>query len=350
MTGPILVAIGTLATCWVLTGWVRRYALRTSMLDLPNPRGSHSVPTPRGGGLAIAVTALSGVALAGGLGWVSAVVASALVGGGLLVAAVGWADDRGGLPPSVRLLVHFAAAGWALWWLGGLPALEAGWGPIQLGLAGSVVALLGIVWAINSYNFMDGIDGLAGGEALSVGLLGSLFLVANDHAGLATVPLLIAASSAGFLWWNWPPARIFMGDVGSGLLGFLFGALAVASERSGALPAFAWVVLLGVFAFDATATLVTRVLRGEAWHQAHRSHAYQRAVQSGWSHGQVTRTVLLLNLGLAGLVWVGVRWPALRFPAGLFACAGLATLFLGVRRVWPFRTDRGAQEGLPTKR
>ncbi|MGH7525792.1 MAG: MraY family glycosyltransferase [Gemmatimonadales bacterium] len=342
----MLLVLGALAASWALTGWVRRYALRKSMVDLPNPRGSHSVPTPRGGGLAIAITALGGVALAGALGWVPRPTAIALVGGGVLVAGVGWVDDRKDVSRSVRLTVHFVAAGWALWWLRGLPALETGFGSVSLGLAGSAIALLGIAWATNCYNFMDGIDGLAGGEGVSVGLLGSLLLVAGGHADLAMVPLLIAAASAGFLVWNWPPARIFMGDVGSGLLGFLFGTLAVASERSGALPVLAWIVLLGVFGFDATATLLRRVLRGEVWYQAHRSHAYQRAVQSGWSHAQVTKTVLLLNLGLAALVWIGWRWPVVRLPAGLVALTGLAALFLNVRRIWLVRTDRGAKEGL----
>ncbi|MGH2708063.1 MAG: MraY family glycosyltransferase [Actinomycetota bacterium] len=334
----MLLAFGALATSWVLTGWVRRYALRESMVDLPSPRSSHSVPTPRGGGLAIAIAALGGIALAGALGWIPRQAAIALVGGGVLVAGVGWVDDRRDVSHSVRLTVHFVAGGWALWWLGGYPAVETGFGSISVGPAGSAIAALGIAWATNCYNFMDGIDGLAGGEAVSVGLLGALLLVAGGHPGLAMVPLLISAASAGFLSWNWPPARIFMGDVGSGLLGFLFGTLAVASERSGALPVLAWVVLLGVFAFDATATLLRRVLWREVWYQAHRSHAYQRAVQSGWSHAQVTRTVLLINLGLAALVWIGWRWPVVRLPAGLIALTGLAALFLSVRRIWLVRT------------
>ncbi len=333
MTGRLLLALAAMAASWALTGWVRYYALRESMVDLPNPRGSHSAPTPRGGGLAIAITALGGIALAGALGWVPGPPAIALVGGGLLVAGIGWVDDRRDVSRSVRLAVHFVAAGWALWWLGGFPAFETGFGPVPLGRAGSAVAILGIAWATNCYNFMDGIDGLAGGEAVSVGLLGALLLVAGGHPDLAIVPLLIAAASAGFMGWNWPPARIFMGDVGSGLLGFLFGTLAVASERSSALPVLAWVVLLGVFAFDATATLMRRVLASEVWYQAHRSHAYQRAVQSGWTHAQVTGTVLLINLGLAALVWIGWRWPVIRLPAGLIALAGLAILFLSVRRI-----------------
>lgn len=347
MTGRVLLGLTVLLWSWALTGWVRRYALRRSIVDLPNQRSSHSTPTPRGGGLAIAISALSGIALAGALGWTPWQETIALVGGGLLVAAVGWGDDRWNVTVPVRLMVHLVAAAWAIWWLHGLPALETGFGEVALGPAGSVVAVLGIAWATNIYNFMDGIDGLAGGEAVSVGLVGALMLFAGGHGDLAMVPLLIAAASAGFLGWNWPPARVFMGDVGSGLLGFLFGTLAVASERSGALPLLAWLVLFGVFGFDATATLLRRILWGEVWYRPHRTHTYQRAVQSGWSHAQVTRAVLLLNLVLAGLVWAGLRWPALRLPAGLVAFAGLAVLFLRVRRIWLFRADRDAEEGVP---
>ncbi|MBA3556407.1 MAG: glycosyltransferase family 4 protein [Gemmatimonadales bacterium] len=330
----MLLALGVLVAAWALSGWVRRYALRRSMVDLPNPRGSHSTPTPRGGGLAIAISGLSGLALAGALGWVPGRAAAALVGGGILVAGIGWADDRGNVPAAARLAVHLLAASWALWWLGALPTLETGLGAVSLGDAGWAVALVGIAGATNIYNFMDGIDGLAGGEAVSVGLLGAVILLAAGHGDLALVPLLIAAASAGFLSWNWAPARLFMGDIGSGLLGFLFGTLAVASENAGALPVLAWLVLFGVFAFDGTATLLRRFLRGEVWYQPHRSHTYQRAVQVGWTHEQVTRAVLLLNLVLAALVWAGERWPALRFPAALVAFGGLAVLFWRVQRTW----------------
>lgn len=328
----LLLAGAVLVVSWALTGLVRRYALRTAMVDLPNPRSSHSRPTPRGGGLAIAVAALVGIALAALLGWTPPRVAAALVGGGVLVAGIGWVDDRREVPATLRLAVHFAAAAWALWWLDGFPAMRTGPATLELGPAGWLVGLIGIAWATNSYNFMDGIDGLAGGEAVSVGLLGGLILCAMGRPDLSAVAWLAAASSAGFLIWNWPPARIFMGDVGSGLLGFLFGTLATASERSGALPALAWVVLFGVFAFDATATLLSRALRGEPWYQAHRSHAYQRAVQRGWSHGQVSGAAIALNVGLAVLVWIGWRRPELQLPAALVALLVLAALFFALRR------------------
>jgi Fuc2NAc and GlcNAc transferase len=184
---------------------------------------------------------------------------------------------------------------------------------------------------------MDGIDGLAAGEGASVGLLGWLLLAGAGDGGLSLVSLVLAAASAGFLAWNLPPARIFMGDTGSGLLGFLFGTLALASERSGQLPALGWIILLGLFAFDASVTLLTRVLRGQRWYEAHRSHAYQRAVQSGWSHGQVTGAALVMNLALGALVYVAARWPGLRLAAGLVALSGLAAAYATILRIWSLR-------------
>jgi Fuc2NAc and GlcNAc transferase len=175
--------------------------------------------------------------------------------------------------------------------------------------------LVGIVWMTNLYNFMDGIDGLAGGEATIVcGFAGAL-IAASGQFGLALVAWLLAASSAGFLAWNWAPARLFMGDVGSGFIGFVIAVLAVASENARALTLLGWVTLSSIFVVDATATLVRRALHGEQWYSAHRLHAYQRAVQAGLSHRRVTTIVLLLDLLLCVLAWLGWRWKGLQLPA-----------------------------------
>lgn len=228
-----------------------------------------------------------------------------------MVSGVGWIDDRQSLSAGVRGSIHTAAAIWALVWLGGLPQLRVGFASIPLGGLGWVLAGFGIVWLTNLYNFMDGIDGLAGMEAVSVGLAaGTLALAAGDH-GLAAVSWLLASASAGFLVWNWPPAKIFMGDVSSGLLGFSFAVLAIASENSNALPLFTWLLLLGVFIVDATATLLLRIRRGERWYEPHRTHAYQLAVYAGHSHRQVTTVVLGVNVVLAALSSVTWMWPML---------------------------------------
>lgn len=333
--GIIALLAGALGVSAVLTGVVRRYALDRAILDMPNERSSHSVPTPRGGGIAIV-----GVVLA-----LSALVAwrfpdlrhicIALAGGGALVAAVGWLDDRKGVSPRIRALVHLLAAVWAVAWVGGVSRLTMGPWQIELGLVGSVLAVVGVVWAINLYNFMDGIDGIAGGEAVVAGCFGAAMLWMASDTGLAALSAAIAGASAGFLIWNWSPARIFMGDVGSGSLGFFFATLAIASEVRVGVPLLAWVVLLGVFVFDTTATLVRRVGRGEKWYSAHRSHAYQRATQQGFSHRQVAAGALVLT-GLLGFIGGGMwLYPSLTLVLFVFGTGFVGATYLWVERIRP---------------
>jgi Fuc2NAc and GlcNAc transferase len=331
----LVLALGFGVGSWLGTGAVRRYALARALLDIPNRRSSHRTPTPRGGGLAIAASACSGIAVLAALGWVAPTLATALVGGGVAVAGVGWLDDRRGVSAGARAAVHAVAAAWAVYWLGGFDTLRLGTVTLRLGVVGHVAAAVWIVWAANLYNFMDGIDGLAGVEGVTVGGFGATLLAASGDPSLAGVSLLIAAASAGFLWWNWSPAQIFMGDVGSGLLGFLLGTLSIASERAGSVPATAWVLLFGVFVFDATVTLVRRILRREVWYAAHRSHGYQRAVQSGWTHARVSAVVALINLGLAALAWVGTARSSLMVPALAVGAVVLTGVYLGVERARP---------------
>jgi Fuc2NAc and GlcNAc transferase len=159
-------------------------------------------------------------------------------------------------------------------------------------------------------------------------------LVAGD-AALAIITLLVAAASAGFLGWNWAPARIFMGDVGSGFLGYTFGTLALLSHRSGAVSLTLWLLVLGVFLFDATVTLLRRMARGERWYQAHRSHAYQRLVQAGLSHAWVARLTLLVNLVLGALAWVAQTRHLTVAAAVLAGTVVLAVLYLAIERRRP---------------
>lgn len=308
MSGPvvplIVLAVALLAS-WGATGMVRRYALRRAILDIPNARSSHTVPTPRGGGLAIVMAVLAGVMAGALLGLIDRSLALALVGGGSLVAIAGWVDDHGHVPARWRALCHATAAAFAVWMLGGLDGLRIGAVTIPLGWLGSIVAVVGVVWAVNLYNFMDGIDGLAGMEAVTVAAAAAILSFALGRPALAFASALMAVAAAGFLIWNWPPARIFMGDVGSGFIGYALAVLAIASETRGGVPLLMWVLLLGVFIVDATFTLVRRMMRGEQWYAAHRTHAYQRAVRAGWPHRKVTLVCATLNLGLGLLAAVG---------------------------------------------
>lgn len=300
---PLAAAVPAFVGTLVLTGLARRIAVAQALLDVPNERSSHTLPTPRGGGLAIVAVVLSGVAILGLTGALGRGETWAILGGGTLVAVVGWLDDRRDLSARTRLAAHVAAAAWALWWLGGMPFLTTGQDVRALGVFGTVLGGFTVVWAINVTNFMDGIDGLAAGEVVTVTLTAALLLAAV-HPPLAAAAALTGGAALGFLPWNWRTARIFMGDTGSGFLGYIMAVLAIASERAGALPALVWIMLYAVFATDATVTLLRRAWRGERWYSAHRSHAYQRAVQAGWSHARVTTLVLLMNVGLGLLAWV----------------------------------------------
>jgi Fuc2NAc and GlcNAc transferase len=316
------------------TRWVLGYAAGR-LVDVPNERSSHARPTPRGGGIAIVLSFAAGLAVLAAVGGVPGRLALALLPGVAVVAGVGWIDDHRPVPARWRSLLHFTAAAWALAWLGGMPWLAMGsWG-LALGVAGWGVGALGVVWVINLYNFMDGIDGLAAGEAASAGAIAAGLLLLCEAPGLAAAALLLAACSAGFLAWNWHPARIFMGDVGSGTLGYVFAVLALASENARALPLLAWVVLLGVFVFDATVTLLRRVLHGERPHLAHRSHAYQRAARGTLSHAQVSARVLGLNLLLGLLVLGVVLHPRLLLPACAAALVALGGVYRAVERRMP---------------
>jgi Fuc2NAc and GlcNAc transferase len=263
---------------------------------------------------------------------VPARTAIGLAGGGGAVALIGWLDDRHGLAPSVRAAVQVCAAVWALAWIGGFPHLRWGGSVLHLGPAGWGLATIGIVWGINFYNFMDGIDGLAAGEAVMVSA-GVILLLGGTRHDILVPVALVGATSAGFLLWNWPPARIFLGDVGSAFLGYVFAVLAVISENSGALTVVGWLLLLGVFFVDATLTVARRIAKGEPWYHAHRSHAYQRAVQAGFSHRAVTLAILGLDVVLVGLTWIGATYPA-RMPAmiGLGGLLLLAVYLLVERR------------------
>lgn len=327
ITGPLailLLVAGAFLVAWLVTGLVRRLALNRGMLDVPNARSSHSIPTPRGGGLGIVLATVGVLACMGlsGTGPVSQWVALA---GGLPVAAIGWRDDVRPVSPLLRMLVHIFAGSWALWWLGGLPPLQVGQGLVGFGPLAPVIGVIGVIWVLNLFNFMDGIDGIAGMEAVFIAVSGGLLLILEPSApALSLVCLAFGAASAGFLAWNWAPARIFMGDVGSGFVGFVIAVLAIAAAATYPAALFTWLILGGVFFVDATVTLIRRLARGERAHMAHRSHVYQRLARAWGSHAKVTLAALAINLGWL-LPWaIATRlWPA---GAGWFAIAALLPL------------------------
>jgi UDP-N-acetylmuramyl pentapeptide phosphotransferase/UDP-N-acetylglucosamine-1-phosphate transferase len=273
---------------------------RAAVLDRPNERSSHQVPTPRGGGLAVIAASL-----AAWLGLIAAGAAPmtilAIVAGAAMLAVISWRDDVSGLSPMVRLGVQSVAV--ALGVIALLPdgAVFQGWLP---GWLDRTAAALLWLWFVNLYNFMDGIDGMAGCETAAIGLGLVLFAVLTEgHAAwLAAPAAAVAAAAIGFLIWNWAPARIFLGDVGSVPLGYLLGSLLLAAAARGH-----WKIALILplyFIADATITLLRRLARGERVWLPHREHFYQQAVRRGLSHAAVVRRVIAADVVLIGSAWI----------------------------------------------
>jgi Fuc2NAc and GlcNAc transferase len=283
---PLLLACALLS--FLLTAGVRALARRANLIDIPNERSSHTIPTPRGGGVAIVGSMTLGLYWLAAGDMTPAIVPAGLLPALLLVALVGLIDDRWQLSAWVRLASHFAAAGWILWQLGPLPPVPMPGGAWDLGWLAIPLALLYLVWAINFFNFMDGIDGIAASEAILVGLGGAALNLMHLGAAGWPGPALLACCCLGFLVWNWPPARIFMGDAGSGFLGLAIGAMTVGYACLAPVLFWGWMILQGCFMVDATVTLLRRIRRGQRAMQPHRSHAYQFAARRYGRHQPVT--------------------------------------------------------------
>lgn len=281
---------------FVLTALLRQYALAHSLMDIPNARSSHSIATPRGGGIAIVVVFLLGLCILYQQSMTSLSTFLGMAVAGIVVAAIGFMDDHGHIAARWRLAGHFCAAAWMVYWLNAFVSVKLFWLTVHLGWGGAVIAAIYLVWMLNLYNFMDGIDGIASVEAMSACAGVCLLYALDDQLGLIWVPLLLALAVAGFLIWNFPPAKIFMGDAGSGFLGIILGGIALAAVSIDFKWFWVWNIMLGVFVVDATFTLMRRLVRGDKVYDAHRSHAYQYASRLHGEHLPVTLGVLLINV------------------------------------------------------
>ena len=330
----IVILAAGLALSWLLTALVRRYVLHAQILDLPNERSSHTEPTPRGGGVAIVLSCLLMVLGMGWFGMIGQRLVIATTGAGLVVALLGFLDDRSGLPARWRFLGHLAAALWVLWWMGAVPKVPVFGVLVDLSVAGPLLCVLFIVWMINLFNFMDGIDGIASVEAITATVGGALlwWLAGSGNGWMAAI--VFAACVGGFLVWNWPPAKIFMGDAGSGFLGLMVALLSLWSGQAAPALFWSWFIMVGCFMVDATVTLVRRVRRGERFFEAHRTHAYQYASRRAGRHLPVTLAVGAINVmwllpiatvvalgrldGVVGVLiaYAPLVWLAFRYHAG----------------------------------
>ena len=293
-------ALACAAAVAALTAPLRGWLVRIGVHDAPNARSSHTTVKPRGGGLAVLAVVLPAWLLAGWLTGGPTPLALVALSAGL--AALSFADDLSGLSPALRFLAQSGAVVAGVLALDPAPLLPDLM-PLWLERAGIALAWL---WFLNLYNFMDGIDGITAVETASVALgIGLVWLVLGAGVAGAVPAWLLAGAAVGFLWWNWAPSKIFLGDVGSVPLGFAVGWLLLELAAGGALVAA--LILPGYYLLDATLTLFMRLLRGERVWQAHKQHAYQRAVQRGVSHAAVAAWVGVGNVLLVGCALLAVR-------------------------------------------
>jgi UDP-N-acetylmuramyl pentapeptide phosphotransferase/UDP-N-acetylglucosamine-1-phosphate transferase len=313
---PLLAALAISAG---LTAYLSCPRARLCIMDHPNERSLHIIPVSRTGGLAILAALAVSLLITAGLGRFSVDLTWPLFSA-ILVALISFYDDRAGVGVVPRFAVHGLAALVAV--AGGL-ALQSvdlgAWNWVWPKFLGQIFSLLFLIWMTNLYNFMDGMDGFAGGMGLiGFGFLGMFGWLAGDP-GYAMYCWCTALACLGFLYFNFPPARIFMGDTGASTLGFLAAVLVLKADRQGLFPIWAGVLVFSPFVVDATVTLLRRLLSGEKVWQAHRSHYYQRLVQLGWGHRRtvLAEYVVMLAAGFSALVLLQVRdsvWPLL----GLF--------------------------------
>ncbi len=292
---PEISLLVVLCLSWGLTGLALQYARHRQLMDVPTQRSSHSVPTPRGGGVGFVVTFSLYLLCAWMWTGPDHLMLGTLLFPGLLIAGIGFVDDHGHVPAGWRLIGQGIAAALALAFLPDLPPLNVAGIPLSGGPLWAGFYFIYLLWLLNLYNFMDGIDGLASVQALTCCLSACAVYWGTGHEALVMVPLALAVATAGFIAWNFPPARIFMGDVGSGYLGFSIGVLSLQASAADSRFFWVWAILMGNFIVDATVTLLRRLFRGERVYQAHRSHAYQHAA-ARLSHRTVTLAVASVNL------------------------------------------------------
>ena len=302
------IVIATIAISFVLTHLVRKTAIQRNKFDIPNERSSHQNPTPRGGGVAVVAAFVFGLLALLIRGDIASESFYAIVLPGILVAAIGYLDDLGRVTAArLRLIGHFVAAVIAVYILDGLPPMPVFAETLDIGLVGNIIAVLFLVWMLNLFNFMDGIDSITGVEALTSCLILTIFLINKSETELWQVPALMCAAVIGFLYFNWPPARIFLGDIGSGFIGFTIGTISLVIARSQPLITWAVIILLGVFIVDATVTLIRRLIDKQRISTAHRSHAFQHLANSADRHLKVSLSIAAVNIfWLTPIAWLVV--------------------------------------------
>lgn len=289
-----------------LTFLIRRLAIRKSILDFPNERSSHKIPTPKVGGLAVAVIWFSGLLYLYITGNIEHRLFFSFIPGVLLV-VIGIIDDIIAIKPLYRLIFQLIVSCTAIIIIGGLEEIDLGFYSLENKLILSVFAILGTIWFINLFNFLDGIDGYIGMEVVFI--TSSALLLFNDK-----VAAILLVATLGFLVWNWQPAKIFMGDSGSTLLGFNMAIFSIYYQNTSKSSLIIWMMLSSVFWFDATLTLYRRLKNREPLIVAHKKHAFHRIVQSGFSHQKTVLYALFLNLIILVFAYFSLNFNNLLLP------------------------------------
>lgn len=290
-----MIYIILLLISFLLTYFIKNYMIKKSLVASVNERSSHTVPTPHGGGIAITITWFIGLFYLYFTGQIEPNLFYALLFG-VVISIVSFFDDIYELSPKLRLIIQAIVAIGGLYFLGGFQTLTFGIFDIQNSIFTNIFAFFMIIWFINLYNFLDGINGYAGSEAVFLAVAGFILFGGNHF-------LVLAVAILGFLYWNWNKAKIFMGDVGSTLLGYNVAIFTIYYANQEPTNFWIWIILFSVYWFDATLTLIRRKLNKEKLSQAHKKHAYQRLTQARWSHYKVTNYSIVLNILLFTIVY-----------------------------------------------
>ena len=323
----IIIALGLLSL--FLTKLIKDFAFKKKMIDIPNERSLHDFPTPKGGGIAIVLTWYLGLTILYFSGLVEKDLYLALLCG-IVLAIVSLIDDLTGLPPLIRLIIHFITAMSAFYFLGGLRPLILPGFYAQYHFLVYPLAIVGMVWFINLFNFMDGVDGFASVEAIII--CSVLFVLTWNMT-----TILLISCVTGFLYWNWPRAKIFMGDVGSTQLGFILVVFGIYFHNILEFSILNWIMLSSPFWFDATLTLYRRWRNGEKLSVAHRKHVNQRIVQAGFSHERVNLFLTLINLFIILLIILYREIKILQIPVFIVTLAFYYFITLKVDKRVPFK-------------
>ena len=313
---------------FIMTYFIMRYAVKNKMTVIPNERSLHDIPTPKGGGIAIVLSWYIGISILFFEGIIERNLYFALMSG-ILLAIVSLIDDLKGLKPIIRLAVQFISAILAFYALNGLRPLIMPQININYNFIVYPIAIIGMVWFINLFNFMDGVDGFASMEAI---IICAVFFVFTWSLSA----ILLIACITGFLYWNWPKASIFMGDVGSTQLGFILVVFGIYYHNTFEFSILNWIMLTSPFWFDATLTLFRRWRNGEKLSEAHRKHVYQRIVQAGSSHQRVNFFLLLINVFIIILIILYREFKILQIPLFILTLISFYILTRQVDKKIPF--------------